>query len=189
MARTRSHGGDGRRGGPITQAGKRIASRNALTHGITSTNPVIEGMERESDWLHHLDGIVDSLSPQGGLEQALAERVALLLWRLHRVMRYEVAVTTRQVEDTESQVVLAEAYIQGTLTKGEPPELEPGQIERTQPTRLIPAGDALDKILRYESHLHRQYLQTLHEIEAIQARRSGERAPLARLDISAPPLN
>jgi hypothetical protein len=28
-----------------------IASRNALTHGITSTDPVIAGMERHSGWL------------------------------------------------------------------------------------------------------------------------------------------
>jgi hypothetical protein len=41
--------------------------------------------------------------------------------------------------------------------------------------------------MRYETHLHRLYIQTLHELEAIQARRHGERTPLARLDITASP--
>ena len=54
--------------------------------------------------------------------------------------------------------------------------------------RLIPETDTLAKIMRYEAHLHRQYIQTLHELEAIQLRRQGGQSPLARLDISAPPV-
>ena len=56
-----------------------------------------------------------------------------------------------------------------------------------QQTRVIPERTSLDKIMRYETHLHRLWLQTLHELEAIQIRRHGGHAPLARLDISAPP--
>jgi hypothetical protein len=32
---------------------------------------------------------MDSLSPEGGMEQVLAERVALCSWRLNRVVLYE----------------------------------------------------------------------------------------------------
>ena len=53
--------------------------------------------------------------------------------------------------------------------------------------RLFPSDDTLAMITRYEAHLHRQYIQTLHELEALQTRRSGGHAPLARLDISGPP--
>ncbi len=42
--------------------------------------------------------------------------------------------------------------------------------------------------MRYEAHFHRQYIQTLHELEAIQLGRQGGHFPLARLDISAPPM-
>ena len=86
------------RTGPKTEKGRAIASRNALKHGITSSDPVIAGMERQSDWRRHLDGIVASLAPEGELERALAERVALLLWRLRRVARYELAVINSQGE-------------------------------------------------------------------------------------------
>ena len=44
-------------------------------------------------------------------------------------------------------------------------------------------GPELEKVMRYEGHLHRQLLQTLHELEAMQARRAGRPAPLARLDV------
>jgi hypothetical protein len=177
------------KGGPSTPDGKAAVSRNALTHGITSNATVIEGMESHADWLRHLDGIVAHFAPEGALERAFAERVAHLLWRLRRVARYEVAVATRQVDETEYNTALADAYLQGTLAKGELPEVDPQEVARLQPTRLIPTGDAFERILRYETHLHRQCLQTLHEIEALQARRRGEHSPLARVDVSGPPLN
>jgi hypothetical protein len=41
--------------------------------------------------------------------------------------------------------------------------------------------------MRYETHLHRQWVQTLHELEALQQRRKGLPTHLARLDISASP--
>ena len=54
--------------------------------------------------------------------------------------------------------------------------------------RMLSDGDTLQKITRYESHLHRQLMhQTLHELEAMQARRIGEHSPPVRLDISGPP--
>jgi len=53
--------------------------------------------------------------------------------------------------------------------------------------RLLPSPSVVANITRYEAHLHRQYIQSLHELEALQARRRGERVPLARLDISGPP--
>lgn len=189
MTRPRPEPAEGRKTGPATPAGKAAVARNAITHGITSNAAVIEGMESHAEWARHLDGILASIAPEGDLEHVLAERVALLLWRLRRVERHEVAVITHQVERTATDIATADAYIQGTLAKGEFPEVDPEEVARAQPTRLMPTGDAFERILRYETHLHRQCLQTLHEIEALQARRRGERSPLARLDISAPPLN
>jgi hypothetical protein len=52
---------------------------------------------------------------------------------------------------------------------------------------LIPNDWHMRTIMRYEAHLHRQYIQTLHELKAIQARREGNPTPLARLNITAPP--
>lgn len=49
--------------------------------------------------------------------------------------------------------------------------------------RLIPEEKEFNLLMRWESRLHRQLLQLLHELEAIKARRRGESAPLARLDI------
>jgi hypothetical protein len=61
--------------GPATEAGKAAVRRNAITHGIMSNNPVIEGVQRKSDWHSHLEGIVASIAPEGDLEDTLARRL------------------------------------------------------------------------------------------------------------------
>jgi transposase len=69
---------------------------------IRSSAPVVPGVEKAEDWEEHRDGMLESLQPEGHLETVLAERVALLSWRLHRVVRYEtesIALYQERVED------------------------------------------------------------------------------------------
>jgi hypothetical protein len=49
--------------------------------------------------------------------------------------------------------------------------------------RLLPDEKTLEKVAHYEAHLPRQLYKALHELEALQARREGGSAPLARLDV------
>jgi hypothetical protein len=62
----------------------------------------VPGLETEGDWQEHRAAILEHYSPEGALQFELAERVALLTWRLRRVTRYEtqsVAVSQEKVED------------------------------------------------------------------------------------------
>jgi hypothetical protein len=89
-------------GGPATENGKQVVRWNATRHGISSPEPVVPSLEKREDWESHLEGIVENLSPVGHLEVTLAERIALLSWRLHRVTRYEtetIAISQEQVEE------------------------------------------------------------------------------------------
>jgi hypothetical protein len=91
-----------RSGGPATQEGKEAVRWNAMRHGISSPAPVVPGLEKRGDWQEHRGGILDNLSPVGHLEFTLAERVALLSWRLRRVTRYEtetIALSHEQIEE------------------------------------------------------------------------------------------
>ena len=49
--------------------------------------------------------------------------------------------------------------------------------------RLLPDERTLEKITRYKAHLSRGLYQALHELEALQTKRTGDAAPLARLDV------
>ena len=290
-------------GGPNTQAGKEVARWNATRHGIRSPAPVVPGLEKAEDWEAHRDGMLESLSPEGHLELVLAERVALLSWRLHRVTRYEtesIALYQEKMEDdlalerrfdsrlhspehpenvrraleaartkqrllkrlpklkadkrlsgfdadtilwevmeyadpvAEGDVVpedlveeisipgvpegtdwedygewTAEAVLAGieaiaSATDEDPEELlevatagasrnligakaavdrVEQDLEKMSRERLLPDEKTLEKVARYEAHLSRGLYKALHELEALQARRVGGPAPLARLDV------
>ena len=173
---------------PSAEARRSKKRLNALLHGITSNSPVIPGMETEADWQRHCDGIVASIEPVGGLEEFFAQRLASLLWRLNRVVRYEVAATMLSVEGTAEAVIAAENYLAGTsLAEGDIIVPEPEIVEEQRELRILPSDIHLERITKQERHFHRQALQTLHEIEALQARRKGHRVNLARVDFSGSP--
>jgi hypothetical protein len=89
--------------GPRSAAGKAIASRNALRHGVLADTPVIPDLEQPADWQEHRSGILDALHPDGALEVALAERIALALWRLARLARAEQASVALDQVNLEEQ--------------------------------------------------------------------------------------
>ncbi len=82
---------------------------------------------------------------------------------------------------------MAEAYATGMVQTGQGRKIDPRKVAAYQHLHTVPDGSTLDNVIRYETHLHRLWLQTYHELEALQARRRGERTPLARFDFSAPP--
>ncbi|MEX1254914.1 MAG: hypothetical protein WEE64_11310 [Dehalococcoidia bacterium] len=171
-----------RTGGPATPQGKATNWIKHLSHGLRSNRPVIPHMEDEGAWYRHLDGVRTSLAPEGAMEHLFVERIASLTWRLYRVIRYEVVATMHHIGETETDLAIAQAYL--SRKKG-PREVDPDRLRAHQQKRIVPASPELDKIMRYETHLHRQFLQTLHELEALQSRRKGEPVHLARVDVGA----
>jgi vacuolar-type H+-ATPase subunit H len=292
------------KGGPVTQEGKEVVKWNAVQHGIRSPAPVVPGVEKREDWEEHRDGVLESLQPEGHLELVLAERVALLSWRLHRVTRYETETITlsqqkleddladrrrfstyllgpNHPEDVRSalqdarrvqrvikqfpkltddkrlsgpdaagilelvwgqvdeeveaeEVKLPEAIPEwagleeymaewdgwtvslvrecisaiASTAKEDEEELVEAATERARldiisakaaaerveqdlarmsRERLLPDDRTLERVARYEAHLSRLFHKALHELEAMQTRRSGAVAPLARLDVDGLP--
>ena len=114
--------------------------------------------------------------------------IASLMWRRRRVARFEVAVIAANMERTEGDLQVVQAYGAGTLSKGPLPSIPPQKVAQHQQRRILPAPEDLDKIMKYEAHFHRMQLQTQHELEALQARRKGDHSPLARVDFSGSPL-
>ncbi len=87
--------------GPKTAEGKAISARNATRHGILARLEVLPG-ERPKDWHVHLAAVLQDLGATGHLETALAERVALQLWKLGRVARYEREVVASSLDTVEA---------------------------------------------------------------------------------------
>ena len=75
--------------GPRSEAGKAASSANALSHGLTATRTVVLPEEEPEEFERLRQGVVADLAPAGALQEALAQRIAALLWRLDRVARLE----------------------------------------------------------------------------------------------------
>jgi hypothetical protein len=205
------------RTGPRTEEGKAIVSRNAMKHGLYGAPGVVVGDEQPGEWEAFHQDIVDDRNPEGPLETALASRVALLLWRLrrlhraeaeaiqaridhfHAVVEYErwtarlrrrrlreaghpVGPEDEEEESTEQLKARAEQLIESAGFYATPPS--PEEIE---PAPLLPHSNDHTRFLQAEAHLNRQLTQTLHELEALQARRHGAAAPLARVSFAGLP--
>jgi hypothetical protein len=159
-----------------------------------SEAPVV-GKETEEEWRKHRRGVEKSLVPVGHLEMCLVERIALLFWRLRRVTRFETETTTMALAKGEAEWEkedewrrdLATVPFYGEAVKKSPLVKETWIRER-EASLLVPEDQVLERVMRYEAHLHRQLLQSMHELEALQARRQGDLAPLARLDVAGGPV-
>lgn len=76
--------------GPRTAEGKNRSKRNALKHGIFSSVTILQG-ESHSEFDALLEGLRDSLQPNGQLEELLVEKLSMLTWRHRRVIMAEAA--------------------------------------------------------------------------------------------------
>lgn len=145
---------------------------NAVKHGIFSVSPVVPWVESEGDWTEFRDSIFESLQPKGGLEIALADRVACLLWRLMRTVRYEresIASGLYNVRgDFEAQAAMAGKPVPASLD----PDLK-RILDMMGMLRLLPDEDVINKVMRYETRLHRHLLQTLHQMALIKGFRTS----------------
>ena len=84
--------------GPRTPEGKRASSRNAVRHGLLAREPVLGDEDRglfEVFW----EEVRTGLDPVGGLETALTDRVAGLLWRLQRLGIIEAGLLMKHTAD------------------------------------------------------------------------------------------
>jgi hypothetical protein len=254
-----------------------------LRHGATAETVVIPLLENAEDWETHRDGVLESLKPSGHLETVLAERVAVLLWRLGHTSRYERELIAGETENSEANIIkyeldnksleelrddikeakqrarlinrflemknkqplqghvasailwavdeisekfslredelpyvpvedevedythwtagrlrealavvaghesksvqelLHSALYQASYTQQKAELLiEKGvkKLERARREHMLPSTDMLDKINRYESHLDRSLYKALHELQRLQAARSGQNVPL-----------
>src|ERR671920_2036352 len=116
------------KGGPVTEEGKEVVRWNATRHGIRSPAPVVPGIEKVEDWEAHGEGVLESLKPEGHLETVLAERVALLSWRLHRVTRYETESIALYQEKAEDDLARERRFGSHVLGADRPEDVR-GQLE------------------------------------------------------------
>ena len=75
--------------GPKSAAGKASSSANALRHGLAAARAVVLPDEDADAYERLRQGVIADLDPADTLQEALAQRIVVLLWRLDRAARLE----------------------------------------------------------------------------------------------------
>ena len=109
--------------GPKTAEGKATVARNALKHGLCAGLRVLPGLEQQEQWDGHVTHTWAAFRPVGYIEEMLAERIALLLWRLGRVARFEREAAATAYEGSERELARDElAWGRENSRRGSPME-------------------------------------------------------------------
>ncbi len=93
--------------GPRSGAGKAIAGRNALQHGLCAAETPVLPDEDAGVFRQYHQRLMAELAPRGMLEAAMVERIANLQWRLARAGGIEAAIFA--VEHARRAHLLAES--------------------------------------------------------------------------------
>ena len=163
---------------------------NAAKHGILSVSPAVPSFEREEDWLTFRDSVFEGIAPIGGLEMALADEVASVLWRRMRVRRYERETTAASMREAGTDLALDSLLRRREMPHELTPEVK-AQLDRQAMRRLLPSGSTLDNIIRYQGMLRRELAQALRHLESLQRERkkSAEMALVRDVFSAFGPLN
>lgn len=160
--------------GPKTATGKKRVSRNATKHGFYSKWLLIQhpdGKESQVEYdAFHAD-VFKHCQPVGWLEELWVEKIAVLSWRLRRLIRCETGQIDRALAEHSYDLQQSKA---DDLAE---PEFAPSsspEMDAMTDHLFLPEKDELDKLLRYEAMIDRQLNHAFAELERIQARRKGE---------------
>ena len=156
--------------GPITPQGKAASRMNALGHGLTARTVILPD-ERAEDFNSFAEDLRTDLGPVGALEAVLTERIVTASWRLRRAVRIEASVFASGLYSPLNGLGIIE---------------EPaGHALGLAFIRDGNGADAFGKLSRYETALERGLTSALHELQRLQAFRSGRHvAPPQMVDVA-----
>ncbi len=177
-----------RGGGPKTPEGKAAVRTNPIKHGVLAQTPVIPLVEREEDWRRLRDGVFEYFRVEGAMEEALADRIAGIIWRLYRVVRFESESINRYLHDVPKDWRLSE-HLSRREPQREPTQEMVEKMDAMLMARLLPGEETLEKVMRYETRLHRFLLQSVHQLVLLKGlRRRGAGRYWGLSDLNPPGL-
>jgi hypothetical protein len=143
--------------GPKTPEGKAAVRLNALKHGLTAENAVIDGEDEEAfDEL--LNTFLDDLQPAGPLETALVHQVVMAQWRLARCRAIETGFFNLGLIDHKPDL---EADYNGLI--------DADKLAHVFRRDACPTPSVLETLARYEARIERAFYRALHELQRLPA--------------------
>ena len=145
--------------GPKTATGKAVVKYHAVKHGLLSKELILPD-ENAGDAMDFEQQLRASLRPEGPVEELLTDRIILSAWRLRRLARIETEMLKDDWDNYGGEGIGHAFYLN---------------------VRSLPV------LSRYETTLERGLYKALHELQRLQAARSGDHVPppvVVEIDIS-----
>lgn len=146
--------------GPRTPEGKAVVRLNAVSHGILSEANMLPDEDPER-FNAFSEAMRDHLAPANELEALLADRIVSNVWRLRRLL---------QAEDW-AQWQLGFLPLKYGQTEKDRENFAGYAYMREESPQVFPTFG------RYEGMLERGLFRALHELQRLQAARSGQDVP------------
>jgi hypothetical protein len=150
--------------GPRTPEGKALVALNPIKHGLLSKE-VLLANEDETALVELGKRLRHQLAPLGELELLLVDRIIASMWRLRRILQIEKDMVNKKVSEKASSLL----------------SWNRKKKEGAPPVNLFEALEYkfgyFQSFQRYETHIERRLYKALHELQRLQAARSGEQVP------------
>ena len=185
--------------GPKTAAGKAASSANALRHGLAAARAVVLPDEDADAYERLRQGVIADLDPAGALQEALAQRIVVLLWRLDRAARLEaelfihgrlavqrkevVASAVRESAAAGLAAMLGEADGRRREARFQAKRAIDADIRAQAPSAQVlverqESAKTFDRLARHEGTLQRALNRTLEDFRGLR-REAAAAAPEA----------
>ena len=146
--------------GPKTEAGRKISSRNAVTHGLYAKGVVI-AKESTEQYQEMLDAYIQQFQPIGPVELDLVEEMVAAKWRQRRLWSIE----TDLIED---QILIQTEKLDKDYSDYDP------HCPLSYAYAALAESGSLPFLTRNESRLERAYFRALKLLLELQRLRKSE---------------
>ena len=156
--------------GPKSAAGKAASTANALVHGFTAARTLVLADENEEVFHALRQDVIASLDPLDTVQAALAQRIAVLLWRLERASRLEAEI----FEYGEMRTQRSRERAQEEGEPGDPCGSDDDEMRAGAPLAALLVEDeasarAFERLARHEGMLQRALNRTVQEFRRLRA--------------------
>ncbi|MFN3321884.1 MAG: hypothetical protein ACK5AZ_00185 [Bryobacteraceae bacterium] len=143
--------------GPRTPEGRQRSSRNAIRHGLTAAQVVLD-YESPEQYEALKQAVFAELQPETEIERQLTADLVNHRWRLDRIVRIETSTFDNKMEDMEGWFRRYCAEISN-------------DARIAHVFESLAKGPALALLDRYETRIRRAYERTLRTLLQLQAER------------------
>ena len=160
----------------------RHEDKTSFADQVLANDEIIQNLKRTLDGLDFLGGMLSSFKEEVEKTASLSDEARLLMLDLLGIewvdfMPEIKSDGTGMLEEEELKEFLADISLQMSRLEAQRKCLQTAnerEFEALSRSLSLPAKDATDKLLRYESHVERQLARDRADLERRQMRRRGE---------------